>query len=140
MFIRNAYNYDRKKASLDTGLKCTDKTRTRQSDAKDADINEIVRRFGVTKELPQGVRPIMYGDFAEVFDFQTAQNSIIDAKKTFMQIPAKIRDRFNNDPQKFMEFCVDKENLDEMRKLGLAIPAKEIPPVLETKPTEEKKS
>ena len=40
-----------------------------------------------------------------------------------MTMPADVRARFNNDPALFVDFCSDEANLDEMRKLGLAVPA-----------------
>lgn len=122
MFFRNAYNYNTNAATKASAVVFTQKSRTRQADAADADINNIVERFGITKTMPIGAQPLSYGDFAEVFDFQSAQNAIVDASRRFMAMPSKIRDRFNNDPQKFLEFCTDAENADDLRKMGLANP------------------
>ena len=43
-----------------------------QSQRDEADINTIVRRFGLSGELPQGVRAPTYGDFEDIVDFQAA--------------------------------------------------------------------
>jgi len=40
-------------------------TMTDQSQAADTDLNIIVRRFGVTGQIPRGGEP-MYGDFSEL--------------------------------------------------------------------------
>ena len=112
-----------------TGLRCDDPSLTQQSQAEDADINVLVRRFGLTGQMPESVRLPVYMDFDEVFDFATAQRAVLAARQQFMQIPADVRSRFDNDPQKFLEFCTNVENLPEMRKLGLAKPEPEaVPP------------
>lgn len=122
-FVRDAYNYDTDEVSRDTGLFCPEETKTIQSQAEDADINVIVRRFGVTGVMPGGVIPPTYGDFTGVFDYQSAQNAVIQAREAFLRVPAEIRKRFDNDPQAFVDFCSDEKNLDEMRKMGLAVEA-----------------
>lgn len=123
-FVRTDGNYDAAAASDESGLKCEDVSRTRQSDAEAADINKIVRDFGVTGQLPQGVRVPTYGDFDGVSDYREALEAIRSAEASFMAMPANVRDRFDNDPGAFVAFCSDPANLDEMRKLGLAVPAK----------------
>lgn len=117
--------------SVASGLECKDPSLAVQSQKEEADINEIVRRFGLTGKLPENVRAPVYADFDEVFDFQSAQNAIREAHNSFMAMPADVRMRFNNDPQRFVEFCSDADNLEEMRKLGLANPAPkaDTPPV-----------
>lgn len=114
-------NYDRRKVSIETGLKCLEPSLTVQSQKEEADINTIVKNFGVTGVLPQGVRVPTYGDFDVVDDYQSALHAIKAADESFMLMPADVRERFGNDPQKFLEFCADSANLEEMRKLGLAV-------------------
>lgn len=129
VFIRTPYNYDTDAASLAAGHRNDEPSMTKQSFAEEADINTIVRKFGLTGELPpNGVRMPDYGDFTDaVNDYQTALNAVIAADEAFMQLPAETRFRFGNDPQRLMEFLAKKENLDEARKLGLAVPAPPIP-------------
>lgn len=125
-FIRSGQNYDmaaasRSYATVDDGVSLT-----RQADALDADINTIVRRFGITGTIPSVPLPPTYQDFEGVFDFQTAANLIRAATESFNALPADTRNRFNNDPHLFVNFCQNPDNLPEMRKMGLAIPE---PPV-----------
>lgn len=134
MFIRSAFNYDRDLVSAQTGLLCGDKSKTQQNMKDEADINVIVGRFLKTGLMPQGVRVPEYADFTEVMDFKTAQQVLIDARMNFMQMPANLRARFHNSPQNFLEFCTNKDNLEEMRKLGLAIPEK----MVDTTPAPDK--
>jgi len=121
MIFRNGYNYDVDQASLESGLECKDPSLTSQSSADEADINTLVRRFGLTGTMPQGLKVPEYGDFDVVMDFQSAQNAVLAAQKSFMAMPADVRARFVNDPQVFLEFCANPENADELVKMGLAI-------------------
>jgi len=122
VFLRTPYNYDADSVSQETGLLCEDKSLAQQQFLEESDINTIVRRFNLTGQLPDNVRAPQYADFEAVFDFQTAMNAIRSAEESFMAMPAAVRSRFSNDPQLFVEFCSDPGNLDEARKLGLAMP------------------
>lgn len=132
MFVRSPYNYDREEASLEAGLACLDASKAVQDAAADADINTIVRRFGLTGELPDAVAAPSYGDFSEVVDFHTAMIAVRKAEDSFLRMPADVRARFLNDPQLFVEFCSDEANREEMGKLGLLVPeAVKAAPVVE---------
>lgn len=95
---------------------------TKQSFAKECDINEIVRKFGVTGELPQNVRMPTFGDFTTVSDFKSAMDAIALAHEAFDAMPAEWRTRFDNDPQKFLEFTSDEDNREEAIRMGM-VPA-----------------
>lgn len=119
VFIRTAHNYDRDSVSLETGLHCADPSLAVQSEKDECDINTIVRRFGLTGQLPQGVRAPTYGDFHGISDFHEAANAIAESYEAFEQMPADVRTRFDNDPGKFVDFCSDESNRSEAIKLGL---------------------
>lgn len=121
-FVRSAYNYDRDLASDESGLRCEDVSLAKQSFAEECDINTIVRRFGVTGELPTNVRMPTYGDFSTVVDFQSAMNAIASANESFDAMPAEVRSRFHNDAGEFVDFCSREENRAEAIKLGLVLP------------------
>lgn len=121
-FNRTAGNYDANLVSDETGLKCSDPSRTRQDQKDEADINTIVRNFGVTGAVPQSIRVPLQGDFTEAGDYRSALHALMDAQASFMAMPAEVRKRFANDPAEFVDFCSNPDNLDEMRKLGLAVP------------------
>lgn len=123
MFLRSAFNYDRDEASRASGISFFGPGRTIQSQKEEADINTIVRRFGVTGVLPQKYDIPTYANFDGVFDFHSAQNALVNAERAFMAIPSDIRARFGNDPQRFVEFASNEDNLDELREMGLARPA-----------------
>lgn len=121
IFIRTANNYDTNAASDESGLKCEDLSKTQQHQKEEADINTIVKRFGLTGQLPSNVRVPTYGDFTGVSDYQSALNAVMAAEASFMAMPVDIRARFNHDPEQFVEFCSNPDNTDEMIKLGLAV-------------------
>jgi len=121
-FVRSAFNYDRDAVSQETGLACLDVSRTRQSFKEECDINTIVHRFGVGRDMPSNVRPPMYGDFDGVGNYQDAMNVLLESRKSFESMPARVRERFLNDPGRFMDFCSDPGNYDEALKMGLAMP------------------
>lgn len=117
-FVRSLYNYDREAVSRDTGLKCGESL-TRQSFMEEADINVIAKRFGLTGELPEGVRLPRFVDFQEVFSFQDAANVVRAAEESFAAMPAHVRSRFGNDAAQFVAFCSDDANYEEAKRLGL---------------------
>lgn len=127
-FVRQANGYDVDEASDASGLFCADESLTVQSQKDEADINVLVRRFGVTGMMPVVEVPeALLGHFEE-FDMMTAQNLMIDARESFMSLDASVRARFGNDPMAFVQFCGDSVNLPELRKLGLAKPEVVVPP------------
>lgn len=112
--------YPHDEVSRETGLLCDPEEDLAQQQFKDeADINEIVRRFGLTGQMPDDVRVPVSGDFTGISDFQTALNAVTQAQEAFMDLPAEVRARFANDPQRLMEFVADGSNRDEAIKLGL---------------------
>lgn len=119
IFVRSALNYDRDAVSLATGLKCEDKSLTKQSFLEETDINTIVRRFNLTGQLPEDVRRPVYGDYEGVFDFHSAMNAIVQAEESFEAMPADVRARFHNSPAEFVDFVAREENREEAIRLGL---------------------
>lgn len=124
-FVRTPYNYDRNMESYMSGLRCEDPSLAQQNAKEDADINTLVRKFGITGQMPMLDKLPMEGDYENVGDFKTAMDAIIQAQETFMQLPADLRYRFHNDPQEFLEFTTNEANREEIKKLGLLKPEKE---------------
>lgn len=118
-FMRTPYNYDRDEVSNDTGLFCCDPTLAQQQFKDESDINTILERFGRTGEVIAPVRMPEYGDYTQVVDYHTALNAVISAQSSFDSLPAKVRARFDNNPGKFVEFCLDDNNRQEAIDLGL---------------------
>jgi phage internal scaffolding protein len=94
-------------------------SRTQQHFRDECDINRILERFNVTGQLPIGSVQPQYGDFSGITDYQSALNAVMAAQDSFLELPAKVRARFDNDPALFVEFASDEANRDEMKALGL---------------------
>lgn len=138
-FVRTPYNYDMHRASLDAGSVPGKQSLTQQSFKDDADINVLVRRFGVTGVVQGVTAPPLDMEFAEIFDYQSAMNVLRAAQESFAELSADTRARFNNDPARYVDFCTHRDddgnltNIAEMRKMGLAIP--EPDPIPDPPPT-----
>ncbi len=129
-FQRTMWNYDRMAASDESALVFDpDEDMTQQQFKEESDINEIVRRFGLTGQVPDGINMPMSGDFSEmVTDFKTAADMVRQSQEAFMELPAEVRARFYNDPQKLLDFMEDGRNRDEAVRLGiLKAPPEQVP-------------
>lgn len=94
--------------------------RTKQSFKAECDINNIMARYQRTGVLDFVAKH--QGRYADVtgLEFQSAQDLIVGAKEMFMDLPSKVRSRFQNDAGQFLEFMSDPQNTEEAIKLGLA--------------------
>lgn len=115
--IRSAYA-----PKVPVQLLCTTPGRTKQSFKDECDINTIVSRFLRTGQLDfaSKLEP-RYGDTTGI-EYQSAMNTVAAAKSLFNAIPAALRDKFENEPAKFLAFVQDERNRDEATKLGLLKP------------------
>jgi len=93
---------------------------TKQSFRDECNINKIMAKFQRTglinhyaKHAPQ------YMDIPAI-DYHDALNIVADAESMFEELPSTIRAQFENNPEKFLEFVQNPDNLDKMRELGLA--------------------
>ena len=117
-------------------------SRTIGSEKDSCDINLILETYKSTGKLPNTVanrsfmaRNPMYGDFSNATDYTTVRYALDEANRMFMELPAKVRKRFDNDPQKLVAFLSDEANRDEAEELGLIEKTiKQIVPAV--KPTE----
>lgn len=100
------------------GITFTQPSATMQNFKDDADINCIISRFETTGVLVDPTVPVNrvpnFGDFSELPSFQEAQNVMVAANNAFNALPAKIRERFGNDPATYFSFVQGlKEGSDE---------------------------
>lgn len=96
--------------------------RTKQSFKEECDINSILKKFERTGVVPGNAKTPKYGDFSEGTTYQEALNLVITAEQQFASLPARARERFQNDPAKFLDFATNASNADEMAKMGLIKP------------------
>lgn len=131
---RSANNYDAEENSNQGALECHDEHRTQQQFAEESDINFIADRFGLTDNpIPEGFivqegGPVpQFMNYEGIFNFQTAQNQVTAARQAFMALPAKVRTRFSNDPQEYLDFFNDPNNMEEAIRLGIATRRQDAP-------------
>lgn len=98
-------------------------SRTKQSFVEECDINNILKQYqktGQIRHITAQAEKGQYVDLPEPIDFQESLNTVMRAEEAFATLPAKLRNRFGNDPSEFLEFMGDPANQDEIIKLGLA--------------------
>lgn len=118
VFLRAAHNYDPDQVTVETGLQCADPSLALQSQAEEANINTIVRNFGVTGMLPQTLTAPTYGDFTGISDYHEAMGLIVEANAAFAALPSDLRRDFNHDPGAFLDY-VESANADQLAELGI---------------------
>lgn len=109
----------RENGSLRVSHECDGESRTEQSHRDEVNINSIMRRYQATRLVPQRPGGARYGDFSAVSDYHSALSAIRAADEAFMTLPAAMRLRFENDPQKLVEFLSEARNREEAMELGL---------------------
>ncbi|AXH77241.1 MAG: internal scaffolding protein [Microviridae sp.] len=122
VFLRTPYNYDMNEASDASGLTCDDDSLAIQSAREESDINTIVKRFGLTGELPTDLQMPTSADVSGAPDFHTAMGIVRAAEEEFMRVPAEVRARFSNSPSQLVSFLDDESNRLEAIKLGFISP------------------
>lgn len=98
--------------------------RVKQSFSDAADINKIVRQYKKTGVF-QNVSGVFgsYTDVSQIAEYKTGLTQIRETQEAFDLLPAEVREKFENDPVKLLEFVTDDKNIPEARKLGLVPPA-----------------
>lgn len=118
--VRSPFNYDPDVISFQSGVDFSHSpSRAQQHFRDETDINVMVQRFQRTGVPPVPPVPAM-AEFNQIFDFQSAMDTVVKAKQAFAALPSKVRSRFQNDPGQFLEFFNDPSNADEAVRLGLA--------------------
>lgn len=130
--FKTPYNFDTNAESDRTGTACKDPSLAQQHQEEEANINTIVHRFGITGKLPLIDMPPLLDEFSEVYDFQSAMNTMAAARHSFSQLAPEVRDAFNNNPHHFVSqvdyMLADPDqarrdhNMSVLRAWGLAMP------------------
>lgn len=109
-----------------------EKVITRQSEADAVDVNQLMKRLERTGELPPPGAAV-YADVSEFGDFRSVQDQVNLANAQFMQLPAEIRRRFDNDTATFLDF-VSTADKAALEAAGLVQKAPEAPGAAATPP------
>jgi len=94
-------------------------TLTVQADAKQLDINKMVQKIRNGQAVPVYNGQPFYGDVSQFKGLAESFEQIQNAEELFMQFDASIREKFDNDMVKFVEFLDNPANSKEAESLGL---------------------
>jgi phage internal scaffolding protein len=85
-------------------------------------------RYIATGELPNiAERAPQYLDVTGI-EFQASMDFIAGANTLFHEMPSNIRNRFENSPALFLDFCSQEKNRPELAEMGLLKAI--VPPVI----------
>lgn len=100
---------------------CVGESRAKQASRDECDLNLIMAKAkrGLAVDHFSRVQG-RYGDFVGPEDYHHALNAVIAADEMFMTLPAKVRNRFDNDPSAFLGFAQNPDNFEELVSMGLA--------------------
>ena len=117
MNFKTIYNYTSPKGIVNKAASMT------QAQFQDeCDINKIMDRYmrtGCLSDPLSQMKPGTYGDFSDLGDYMENMNKVIEAREMFDALPAKVRERFGNNPGAMIDFVMDPNNQEEAVKLGL---------------------
>ena len=120
------------------GIVFTDPSMTQQHFKDETMIDNILQKYAETGFLTDPFspkRPIQFGDFSGVVDFQTAQNSVARATEYFESLPSYIRASFSNSPAEFLQALNDPEQRSKLEELGFVAPEETKAPEPTPQPT-----
>lgn len=105
--------YSAREVSDSVALHTGTETLVQQHFQDEVDINTIVRRFGITRQMPSGQEGGAYGDFTGISDFHTAVAAVERARNGFLALDPEVRENFGNDPGAYLAY-VDSLSEDEL--------------------------
>jgi len=97
--------FDRKSHSSASSLECPSVSKVQQQFKDSADINTIMKRFGVSGVLPPVNVQGVYGDFTGISEIRDAFDLVDRAHARFMALDPAIRERFRNDPRELERYA-----------------------------------
>lgn len=112
---------------------------TEQAHADEVNIHSIMDRYKATGMVDHiNANQAMYEDMSDVPNYHEAMNIVVEAEQMFASIPAKIRDKFQNNPQVFLDYIQNPENRDGIAELGF--PVDHIPEPKKEEPKKPRKA
>lgn len=104
-------------------------SKTQQQFKDTVDVNNIMKKYkktGVVTHLRNAAQGL-YMDLTAIPDLAEAKMQIAHAEELFMQIPAELRLKFNNDPALLISYLKDPANKKEAQAHGLIKPDPVLP-------------
>lgn len=109
----------RRRVSFSTGSQ----TLVEQAHRDACDINRILanyRRTGMLTHVNQA-KP-QYGELPDQLEYQEALEVVRGASDAFMSLPAEVRDRYGNEPSRFLAAIGNPAEADFLRAQGVLGP------------------
>lgn len=120
--IPNGQTFSRRlDGSLDIGFENDEPSMADPSFEADTNVNNVMKKHGGSMESAFQARRLQgaYADLSNIPDYQTMLKTVQHAQDTFNAMPADLRKKFDNDPQKLISFLSDPNNKNEAITLGL---------------------
>lgn len=111
-----------------------DPSRTHQEFKDECDVNQFIKKHKsinptqFTQWFNSPPQSGVYADLTSLPSYEEALQTIILAQNSFEALPSELRQRFDNDPQKLINFLDDPKNEEESIKLKLRIKQEAPPP------------
>ena len=119
--FRSAYAH--RDDELHQGIVFEEPSLTDQSQYKDTDINNIVRKYQTTGLLDSpGAVPfetLQYGDATLLPDYQTALDLVNSVHEEFSSLPSEVREKFGHDPMQLLDALQDPTKKEMLQDIGL---------------------
>lgn len=115
------------------GFATTGESMTQQQFKAECDVNNILAKYKKTGLLSHVSKTQgQFGDFSDLNDYQTSLHKVMQAQESFGLLPSEVRNKFQNDPGKLIEFLADPKNDEESYKFGLKIKPEQSPSLEES--------
>ena len=104
-------------------MKFTEPGLTEQQHVESCDIKNILKKY---KDL--GVNPHVLPDESAYFtvpdsvDYAAAANMVAEAHSMFEELPSQLREQFDNDAIRMMDFLTSDPDPEDLEALGLVLP------------------
>lgn len=98
-------------------------SRTQQQFKEQCDVNNIMAKYKKTGTIThvRNAANGVYMDLTEIPDLLTARLQLQEAETAFLQMPASLRHKFNNDPAELISYLSNPSNHTEAIHLGLMV-------------------
>lgn len=114
--VKHAFSY---REPQEFAIKSDKPSKTRQEFANECDINTIMGRYAVTGVLDYVNKHQPTFEDVSSLDFTNAMQTVAAARSAFYDLPASVRDRFDNEPAFMLGFLENPQNREEAIELGL---------------------
>lgn len=93
---------------------------TKQQFKAECDINNILKQFSKTGIIDHINRSsAVWADLPPQMDYQESLRLVLEADEAFSTLPSRVRDRYGNDPSRFLSALSDASERDFLTEVGV---------------------